>query len=322
MNRAFDETAIGADAQETLRAEVRALMERDGLSAAEAAKDAGVPYSTFHAWLRGTYTGNNDKVAGEVRKWVGARKERAEAAAVLPVAPGFLMTPSAERIHAVLQYAQFARDMAVVAGGPGIGKTVTLCNYRDSTPNVWLVTMEPSTSSSHGLLRELCTEMKLLEKEAARLSRAVCGRVEGTQGLIIIDEAQHLAIAALDQLRAIHDRTGVGVVMVGNDQVYARLEGGGRKAQFAQLFSRVGMRHTQAGPRDADIKMLAEAWGATPEEMKLLRVIAKKPGALRGMTKTLALAGMLAAGAGVQRSADHIRQAWTRLAPDERLSAA
>lgn len=321
MNKAFDETAVTADQQEALRARVRAELERTGEPKSAAAKEAGVAYSTFTAWLDGTYGGRTDKVAADVRRWMDTRAARQDQAAALPEAPAFQRTPSAERMLAVLQYAQFASDMAVIAGGPGIGKTEVCRHYKATAANVWLVTMEPSTGGVGGLLRELCFEMRLEVREQVQLARRVCQRIEDTRGLIVVDEAQHLATAALDQLRAIHDRTGVGICIVGNEAVYARLEGGGRKAQFAQLFSRVGMRLTQAGPRDADIAMLADCWGATPEELKLLRAIARKPGALRGMTKTLALASMVARGAEQVRGPDHIRQAWARLAPDERLTA-
>src|ERR1035437_1267786 len=52
----------------------------------------------------------------------------------------------------------------------------------------------------------------------------------GTGGLLVIDEAQHLSVAALDQIRSIHDATDLGIALVGNQQVYARLTGGNRAA--------------------------------------------------------------------------------------------
>ena len=42
-------------------------------------------------------------------------------------------------------------------------------------------------------------------------------------------------------LRCISDESGVGICMIGNDEVYTKMKGSGR-ADFAQLFSRIGMR--------------------------------------------------------------------------------
>lgn len=65
-------------------------------------------------------------------------------------------------------------------------------------------------------------------------SRATSSRLKGTQGLLIVDEAQHLSAGAIDQLRAVHDRAEVGLALLGNEEVWSRIDGGGRKAQ-AQL---------------------------------------------------------------------------------------
>ena len=64
-------------------------------------------------------------------------------------------------------------------------------------------------------------------------------RLQGTKGLLILDEAQHLMLPALESLRSIYDTTECGLVLMGNEAVYSRLSGR-RSAEFAHLFSRVG----------------------------------------------------------------------------------
>ncbi|MFP4005052.1 MAG: AAA family ATPase, partial [Alphaproteobacteria bacterium] len=173
-------------------------------------------------------------------------------------------------------------------------------------------------SSVHGVLTELCDVMRVGELSAAKLSRAIGAKARGTGGLIIVDEAQHLSTAALEQLRAFPDKYAVGLALIGNEEVYARIEGGGRKPKFAQLFSRIGMRMTRSNPQAQDIHMLIDAWGVkTKEEEKLLKLIARKPSALRGMTKCLKLATLIASGQGVERTDEHIRMAWARLSPED-----
>lgn len=312
-----------ATEQAAIREKVRAILADEDLSQTEAARESGIAYGTFTGWLAGTYQGNNDRIAGDVQIWLSARADKAHAARKVPKAPEFQATPSAQAFIETLRYAQVMPDIAVIAGGAGIGKTVALQHYAASNPNVWAATMEPCSASLYTMLSELAEVMNVAEKVQTKLSRAIGRRVEGAGGLIVVDEAQHLDARALEQLRALHDRYGVGVALVGNETVYARLEGEGRKASFAQLFSRIGMRITQSKPRAADMCALIAAWGVTgAEEIRLLKAIARKPGALRVMTKCLRLASMIAAGAEEPLGVKHIKAAWERLSSQPVAEAA
>ncbi len=132
-------------------------------------------------------------------------------------------------------------------------------------------------------------------------------KVVGRQGLFLIDEAQHLSERALEEIRAIHDDTGVGVALVGNREVLTRIEGAGRTAAFAQLYSRVSIRHVFGQPETEDV--------ASTSERAMLRKVALKPGGggLRSLTKTLELATLLAQQAGEDRVLDHLEGAWAQL---------
>jgi DNA transposition AAA+ family ATPase len=133
-------------------------------------------------------------------------------------------------------------------------------------------------------------------------------------GLLIFDEAQHLSLAALETIRAIYDEAGMGLALVGNDIVYSRLKGGGDTALFAQIYSRIGKRVALKAVDDTDAERFAAAFGVTePTAVTDLQAIAKKPGALRGVVKTLRLAAMFARGAGETLSTTHIKTAWREL---------
>lgn len=314
MLKLTKETTFTAEEQKEIRANVRAIMDAEGLSQTDVARESGVKYGTFTGWLAGTYQGNNDRVAGEVQIWLSARTEKKRQASRIPEAPGFQVTQTAGEILEMLGYAQMVPGIVVVAGGAGIGKTKTAEHYMATNPNVWMVTMEPCLSNPYPMLGAIAERMGITEKVQTKLSRAIGRKVSGTGGLILVDEAQHLASKSLDQLRSIHDIYAVGIALLGNEAVYSRLEGEGRTPGYAQLFSRIDMRKTQPRPRAADICTLVKAWGVeNSDEIKLLKAIARKPGALRGMTKVLQLASMMASGAGEERSIKHIKLAFERL---------
>ena len=311
----------GLDPHNTARDELRRIMSAEAMPAAAIARQTTVAYPTFSAWLNGNYSGRNEPILEKVRAWLDSRKTAARTRAALPRAPEFLETPTSEAMMSTFEHAQHAPDMVVVSGPPGIGKTVSAQAYRKRANAVFMITAEPCWSSSPRILMETlleeigCTERFTRQKT----SSAIVKRLQNTGGLVLVDEAQHLSTKAMDQLRTIHDLSGVGVAMVGNETVYSRMEGRSREVEFAQLFSRVGKRTKRAGVLKGDIEMLLDAWHVDGNEQRaLLRAIARKPGALRGMTKTLRLASMLA---GVDRrevvSTADITAAWQQISNSE-----
>lgn len=251
----------------------------------------------------------------------GEAREERPAFVELPTAPAWFSTPTAKRIEAGLMYAQTAGDIAVIHGGAGLGKTSTARWYASTRPNVWIAVMTPATCSLAPCLERVLEACGVRGQggRAARLEEALRMRVNGVRGLLIVDEAQHLSLRALETLRALHDATGAGLALMGNAVVYARLTGGRRAAEFAQLFSRVGKRVRLTQVEDGDVDALLEAWGAKlsrPENFrKEALAIARKPGGLRVLTKTLRLAALIAGGEAVERR--HVARAWNELGGDE-----
>lgn len=275
---------------DSLREQCRRL-QTEGMSFKAQAAESGITYGTFTNFIGNTYAGDNDRVAASIDKWLKARDERAATAAIIPMGPSFVETATSNHLMGIFTYAQTAPDIVVAAGGAGIGKTITARQYQRTRPNVHVVTMRPTTAGTHNMLAEIAEVMSVEERSANKLARAIGRKVSGSNALIILDEAQHLQPTALDEIRSLFDAWSVGIALVGNETVYSRLEGQGRQASLAQLYSRVGMRLTQPRTRPEDVEALLGAWGIDdPASVALLRKIATKPGALRGMVKTIRLA--------------------------------
>jgi len=300
--------------------QIRSELEAEGLTQAQLSRETGIDQSRLNQWLAEKYTGQNKPINDTMKKWLTLRKMQRQLGGKLPVAPSWVETPTARRIYGAFNFAQIAGNMAVVYGDAGTGKTETARHYQDSTPNVWLATMAPATATLSATLGRISEAMELGMPDYAapsRLQSAIIERMRFSQGLLIVDEAQHLAdVRSLETIRSLYDATGVGVVIMGNELVYIRLSGGQRSAQFAQLFSRIAKRVRVKRPTKADAATLIDAWKVKDKQTKdLLIEMAQQHGALRGMTMTLRLATIAAHGGDI--SPDHVKAAWKDLGGDE-----
>ena len=285
-------------------------MQTNNFDQTETAKLIGVNVSILNQWLQDKYTGNVQKVNDLAQRFLDMR-EKQEQQPVIPIFK-FVATYTAEKIHAVMTYAQTQGKIGVVYGMAGCGKTTAAEYYASMSPNVWHITMNPTSATANNALDEICVQLGISDVTApAKMRRAILHKVRNTSGLLVIDEAQHLSLPALEVIRSIHDETGIGVVFMGNETVNARFTGGRRQAEFAQLFSRVAKRLYLQGSTAKDIGSLADAWGITDKSSrKLLGDIGKKAGALRNLMQTLQQAYKVCDG---QPSESDIKYAWNNL---------
>lgn len=284
----------------------------------ELAKRIDISKAVLSLWLADKYQGSNDNVERKVKIWLTNLDAASKIKNRLPDAPIYFETPTSRRITAALAYAQMAKDLAVIHGGAGNSKTFTINKYAQENPNVWVVDATPCTSTPSGLLRTICHVLKerVSNRTVYKMEQQIRDRLRDTNGLLIIDEAQFLGERAIETIRRFADMAEVGVVLCGNDTVYAQLTNNSRRsAEFAQLFSRIGKRVRITMPTADDISALCDAWQISNTEAKnIISNIAKKPGALRMCTKVLRFASLIANGKNEAINSLHIKAAWNDLA--------
>lgn len=304
--------------EEQVRAELRRLIT-EGTSQAEIARGAGVSDTSVSQFINRSdkYRASFASLASKFERWLSARTERRELLTAMPVAPEWFDTPTAKRVASALSYAHIAGDIALIIGGAGNGKSTVCKRYAAERPNVWYVEMTKAHGRQLAALERIARKMglKITTRSPDALQEAIADKVRGSQGMLIVDEAQHLETAALETLRSIPDETGVGLALSGNESVYTRLTGGTRAPDHAQLFSRIGKRVRLTKPTRADVDALSDAWGIVDREARdLLFAIATKPGALRVCTKVLRLASVLSGADAIGPS--QIRDAYMDLGVD------
>ena len=83
---------------------------------------------------------------------------------------------------------------------------------------------------------------------------ARCGVVGDPTELLLVDEVDWLKMSGLEQLRAIFDAGGIGLVLIGMPGLERRL------ARYAQLYSRIGFVHEFRPLGAAEVRALLASW--------------------------------------------------------------
>lgn len=262
----------------------------------------GIANSTLSLFCGEKYAGNKENIARALFRYRQMIETQSAGAAGVPTEPGYFETPTSLRLRALLVIAQMGR-ITLGATGPGTGKTMTVRHYQSSVSNCWVATMKPTTKSVNAMIGEVMRAIGGHAKSGwtRQLSHQVQDMTAGKRGLIVIDEANNLELEAIEELRSWHDATGVGLCLLGNEELMMRIEGGPRRDAYARLNSRIAQRHIQTLPMEGDVDAFCDAWGIEDAaSRRMLGQIAMTPGAggLREMKQLVEAGSMLAEYAG------------------------
>lgn len=217
----------------------------------KAASNIGISSPIISQYRRGIYTGDVNVVEQQLEEFFKANDEQStmrnhrypyvEASAYIP-------TSVSEDVYKAIRYCQLERGMVVLHGDAGIGKTKAAEKFVLENPAAAIyIQATPSTGTLNILLKLIARALKVSEKNnKLDLMIGIRQKLEGTNKIIIIDEAQHLKLSALEEIRTLSDpntitgQAGTGIVLIGNTEVYGRMLGK-QEARFAQLFSRIRM---------------------------------------------------------------------------------
>lgn len=326
MNIDIEKTAWTAEEMDALREQTREAITRRGLTQAAASREMQIGGSTLSQWFSGNYEGDTQKACRSITRWLYAQKAQAAVLNVVPATPRFVMIQTAQDVIGVLQSAQVLGDMGVAVGLPGIGKTTACQHYQTMSPRVVIATASAA----------ICTMTAILQTFLAHAG-AQTGRPSGTgklgltlemrnrfkEGwLMVLDEAQHAELAAIEELRAIQDETGCGLAFVGNPAILTLLQGKGRQSDRAQLFGRTGVRVVLKGNSPEEVEQVLASMNVTDAEVvKIAKAIGAKD-SLRVVVKTMRRAIMAANGDQSPLDPRYVRLAYRSLGGELTRAAA
>lgn len=283
--------ADGNDRVEQARIALSTYITKHKLTQGEAAKRLGYSGGAVSQFLRGQYPGNSEEVCTRVEELVAREATRQE----LPRVAGgsWRGTAIAEQVYGGLQWCHQRRRLGLITGDAGLGKTTALERYCEEHRSALLLRADMTCARPHYLLRALGAALGArVPSDQFAAAIAVRDALRGTDRLVIIDEAQRLSAAGLEAIRDLHDGSGVGVVLCGNQAVQAGVYGSGQAA-FAQHFSRLGLhiavKNDQITAGDVEM-FVGEHLSADDVESRRYLLTLTRRGGFRTMLFTLELA--------------------------------
>ncbi len=219
-----------------LKQALRDHMKEKGISQVEVGRAISRSGSSLSAWLTGTYPGNIEDLEFRVRNYLTRAAARESS---LPRLTPFVSTSISRKIFEVAELSHLECELGVVTGEAGIGKTESLLEYAARNPEVILIQADLSFSAKV-LFKKLLEALDITKNGTIQeMLDLVVAKLKGSGRLIMVDEAEHLPYRALELLRRVLDKAGVGILLVGMRRLYYNLRDD--KNHFSQLYSRVGV---------------------------------------------------------------------------------
>jgi len=289
----------------SFKEEFRDFLDKYKISQNRAAEAAGYTGSVLSQWLAGTYKGDAEAVEAALRSWMERERNR-RGRRVVPVAE----TETLRRISNALTIAHEERDIAVIVGPAGSGKTTALKQYVEKNPASSILIEVDESMTKHSLLQDLAEKLGLDRRgPQPELVRRVGLALAERDVLVIIDEADYLSDGSLELVRRIvNDKGQSGLVLVGLPRLVFRIKN--LKNDHQQLASRVGVLLEVEPLKSVDAeKILKSVWDSLDKETSDL-FIKTAAGSVRALVKLIDRAHRTAVANDMrQPSADAVRLA-------------
>ncbi|EAR9487052.1 AAA family ATPase [Salmonella enterica] len=216
--------------------QLKDVMERRGYSQSQVARAIGRSGAVVNQFLQGKYTGDISDIQERITSFINREQEKEKNRRIQA---HFVTTDMAAKGLEVLAYAHQECEICVLYGAAGLGKTMLLGEYAARNKDALFIEADPGYTA-RTLLEELCRLLGVkMRGNIHELIDACVRELRGSGRLLMVDEAELLPYRALEVLRRLHDKAGIGVVLAGMPRLLINLKG--RRGEFAQLYSRVAL---------------------------------------------------------------------------------
>ena len=227
-----------------VREELEIFLESQGLSQAALGRALGISSASISTFRKGEYKGNNKELGRKIKLYLddyanknkrGTKKENVQV----------YESHDKQMADFVMNEAVRDKEIAIIVGCAGSGKSTIAKDYARIHPNVILIEATLH-STARVILDELCERLHIsggrnLHEKVIWIAKELKRR----DVVILIDEAEHLSVRALEDLRRIWDFSSCPLILFGTEILLKNLIG--KNGELRQLYSRIGGKWNMKG---------------------------------------------------------------------------
>lgn len=289
-----------------IRQELKDYQAEHKLSDADVARAIGSSPTTVNLWKHNKYTGDNSRIEKGVKAFLENRTEKDELEEQTATTKlTFIETSVSKKIFEVAKVCHLEHEMGVAYGIAGLGKTSAVKEYARINPATILIEADLGYSAKV-LFQEIARQLSIEPSGSLHsIFEACVSKLKNSDRLIIVDEAEHLPFKALELIRRVYDKAEVGVLLCGMPRLVSNLRG--KKGEYAQLYSRVGISACLDALKQQDTEALVRS--IIPDANGICKVFHEECcGNTRVLSKLLARSIRVAGLNNIPLNADVIRE--------------
>lgn len=222
----------------------------------EVAKVLDISETTMSMYLNNSYKGNLATIDRKVEKFLTNADEKKEYD-FKKIKLDFVKTSVAARVFNIAKMCQLNGEIGVCFGRSGYGKTTACKQYAEE--NYGVIWLDPNENANkYEIIRLLAKALSINDDYIKTALPKIVEKLNNSNYLIIVDEAENLKSPVFRTLRKIHDKCNFsfGLLFVGTERLYYNLAR--MKGEFEYLTNRISCVENLQSLKEQDIKALAE----------------------------------------------------------------
>ena len=211
------------------------------------------------------------------------------------IKPGeYKPTSVSEHIYKTIRYCQLERGITIVHGDSGIGKTMAAVKFvRDNPTSAVYIEVSPITGVLSRFVKLVAKALRIPEsRDLGQLVEEIINKLRGSNIVLIVDEAQHLKYMAMEEIRnwtqfdPISGMPGVGIVLIGNPQIYTKMQGKNSDLHEQQFNRSRPLSYRRSDISREDIQLIFPGLGSgqMEKETDFLLSVCRSQWAIRNAT--------------------------------------
>lgn len=246
-----------------LRKTVKDQLTAKVFTQSELAKSIGMSVGAVSAWLKGTYMGRNDTLETLVAEFLNRRTATHREISMLKRDFDFVPTENYELASDGIDVAEARGEFRLMIGISGIGKTMALNRIHENKRTSVLIRAYRGITT-RGYMTRFCKELGLEPRYSfGRMFEDIVAEMKGTGRLVMVDEAEHLPIEAMDAMRTFSDFTGCSVILCGLPMLLNMLRS---STKYTYIYNRTSLNISLGALREADVERMVATMVDSPVE--------------------------------------------------------